>query len=91
MTKEQCIRYVLLHPDDMIRAYALYDSDATIRKRCMRFFCKMDSDTLRTTLAQYSVAEVAHIVTWPFDEQIHQHQLTNGIVELLPQMLTPSS
>lgn len=89
VTKEQCIRYVLLHPDDTIRAYALYDSDATIRKRCMRFFCKMDNDTLRTTLAQYCAAEVAHIGTWPFDEQIHQNQLTNGIVELLQQMPSP--
>ncbi len=89
VTKEQCIRYVLLHPDDTIRAYALYDSDATIRKRCMRFFCKMDNDTLRTTLAQFRATEVAHIATWPFDEQIHQHQLTNGIVELLQQMVIP--
>ena len=83
VTKEQCIRYVLLHPDDTIRAYALYDTDEIIRLRCMRFFCKMDSDTLRTTLAQFRATEVAHIATWSFDEQIHQHQLTNGIVDML--------
>ena len=91
VTKEQCIRYVLLHPDDTIRAYALYDSDATIRKRCMRFFCKMDNDTLRTTLAQFRATEVAHIATWPFDEQIHQHQLINGIIEMLQQIRTDTT
>ena len=88
-TKEQCIRYVLSHPDQFIRAYALYDSDATIRKRCMRFFYKMDNDTLRTTLAQFRATEVAHIATWPFDEQIHNLQMAHDIVAVLQQMVIP--
>jgi hypothetical protein len=55
----------------------------------MRFFYKMDNDTLRTTLAQFRATEVAHIATWPFDEQIHNPQMAHDIVAVLQQMVIP--
>ena len=88
-TKEQCIKYVLSHPDQFIRAYALYDSDATIRKRCMRFFCKMESNLLYEMLVQYSAAEITYIATWQFDEHLHNLQMTHDIVAIIQQMVSP--
>ncbi len=84
--KEQCIKYVLIDPDPKIRAYAIHEIDATIRKRCIQLFCKLTSVQLCEILGQMSPEEIGFIATWQFDKYSNNQLMASEIIATIGQV-----